>query len=48
MNGIEFLESVSQLGQIILLFSGYALYWRLGKTKKNENLQNTKLFLDSL
>ncbi|NLS88729.1 hypothetical protein EYI23_12310 [Bacillus subtilis] len=33
MNGIEFLESVSQLGQIILLFSGYALYWKLGERK---------------
>ncbi|MCY7829348.1 hypothetical protein MOC27_17665 [Bacillus inaquosorum] len=45
MNGIEFLESVSQLGQIILLFSGYALYWRLGKTKKERRLTKYETFL---
>ncbi|AGI28472.1 hypothetical protein [Bacillus subtilis] len=45
MNGIEFLESVSQLGQIILLFSGYALYWKLGKIKKERKLTKYETFL---
>ncbi|MEC2109996.1 hypothetical protein P9F85_01785 [Bacillus stercoris] len=45
MNSIEFLESVSQLGQIILLFSGYALYWKLGKIKKERKLTKYETFL---
>ncbi|KFF56688.1 hypothetical protein CM50_10825 [Bacillus subtilis] len=45
MNGIEFLESVLQLGQIILLFSGYALYWKLGKIKKERKLTKYETFL---
>ncbi|MCM3013332.1 hypothetical protein M3687_05435 [Bacillus subtilis] len=45
MNGIEFLESVSQLGQIILLFSGYALYWRLSKIKRERRLTKYETFL---
>ncbi|MDU0078206.1 hypothetical protein RUW00_22045 [Bacillus sp. IS1] len=38
MNGIEFLESVAHLGQLVLVFSGYALYWKLGKTKRERRL----------
>lgn len=45
MNGIEFLESVSQLGQIILLFSGYAFYWRLSKIKRERRLTKYETFL---
>ncbi|MCY9377350.1 hypothetical protein MOF34_20315 [Bacillus sp. T17B1] len=45
MNGIELLESVSQLGQIILLFSGYAFYWRLSKTKRERRLTKYETFL---
>lgn len=47
MNGIEFLESVSRLGQLILVFSCYAVYWKLGR-KGSEDLQNSKLCLGSL
>ncbi len=45
MNGIKLLESVSQLGQIILLLSGYALYWRLRKTKRERRLTTYETFL---
>ncbi|WP_144487178.1 hypothetical protein [Bacillus pumilus] len=38
MNGITFLENLTQLGQIILIFCGYALYWRLVKTKRERKL----------
>ncbi|KXZ16391.1 hypothetical protein P4T89_19250 [Bacillus nakamurai] len=38
MDGIEFLENVSRLGIIILVFSSYALYWKLGKTKRERRL----------
>ena len=29
MNGIDILEDVSKIGQLILLFSGYAIHWAL-------------------
>lgn len=38
MNGISILENLTQLGQIILIFCGYALYWRLVKTKRERKL----------
>ncbi|MDM5318693.1 hypothetical protein RGT17_18000 [Bacillus altitudinis] len=38
MNGITILENLTQLGQIILIFCGYALYWRLVKTKRERKL----------
>lgn len=38
MNGITIIETVAELGQIILVFCGYALYWRLVKTKRDRNL----------
>ena len=33
MNGVTILENLTKLGQIILIFCGYALYWRQVKTK---------------
>ncbi|AVM08557.1 hypothetical protein C6P48_10145 [Bacillus velezensis] len=45
MNGIEFLESVSRLGQLILVFSCYAVYWKLGKTKRERRLTKFEAFL---
>ncbi|MEW4100627.1 hypothetical protein Q0N85_16260 [Bacillus altitudinis] len=38
MNGITIIETVAELGQIILVFCGYALYWRLVKTKRDRKL----------
>lgn len=45
MNGIDILENASRLGQLILLFSGYALYWRLSKLKKERPLTKYESFL---
>ncbi|MCY0089350.1 MULTISPECIES: hypothetical protein [Bacillus amyloliquefaciens group] len=45
MNGIEFLESVSRLGQLILVFSCYAVYWKLGKTKRERRLTKFEALL---
>ncbi|MFJ9253993.1 hypothetical protein [Bacillus pumilus] len=36
MNGITILENLTQLGQIILIFCGFALYRRLVKTKRTK------------
>lgn len=38
MNGVTILENLTKLGQIILIFCGYALYWRLVKTKIERKL----------
>ncbi|MBR0628559.1 hypothetical protein HER23_11145 [Bacillus altitudinis S70-5-12] len=38
MIGITIIETVAELGQIILVFCGYALYWRLVKTKRDRKL----------
>ncbi|MFL0437283.1 MULTISPECIES: hypothetical protein [Bacillus] len=39
MNGITILENLTQLGQIILIFCGYALYrQQLVKTKRERKL----------
>ncbi|KRV46251.1 MULTISPECIES: hypothetical protein [Bacillus] len=38
MNGITIIGTVAELGQIILVFCGYALYWRLVKTKRDRKL----------
>ncbi|ATL40673.1 hypothetical protein [Bacillus velezensis] len=38
MDGIKFLEDMTRLGVIILVFSGYAVYWKLGKTKRERGL----------
>ncbi|WP_342491326.1 hypothetical protein MKX52_01495 [Bacillus sp. FSL R5-0422] len=38
MNGITILENLTQLGQIILIFCGYALYRQLVKTKRERKL----------
>ncbi|AOZ88436.1 hypothetical protein BK049_06805 [Bacillus xiamenensis] len=38
MNGITIIETVAELGQIMLVFCGYALYWRLVKTKRERKL----------
>ncbi|QOQ54244.1 hypothetical protein [Bacillus amyloliquefaciens] len=38
MDGIEFLENIARLGVIILVFSGYAVYWKLGKAKRERGL----------
>lgn len=45
MNGIDILENSSRLGQLILFFSGYALYWKLVKTKKERPLTKYENFL---
>ncbi|MGY4714720.1 hypothetical protein ACXDMD_08925 [Bacillus amyloliquefaciens] len=45
MDGIEFLESVSRLGQLILVFSSYAVYWKLGKTKRERRLTKFEALL---
>ncbi|CUB14770.1 hypothetical protein MH138_17870 [Bacillus safensis] len=45
MNGIDILEDVSKIGQLILLFSGYALHWRLSKLKKERPLTKYESFL---
>lgn len=38
MNGITILENFTQLGQIILIICGFALYWQLVKTKRERKL----------
>ncbi|MBD3860116.1 hypothetical protein IEE86_10290 [Bacillus sp. 28A-2] len=38
MNGITILENLTMLGQIVLIFCGYALYMRLVKTKRERKL----------
>ncbi|WP_375005413.1 hypothetical protein [Bacillus velezensis] len=45
MDGIEFLESVSRLGQLILVFSSYAVYWKLGETKRERRLTKFEALL---
>ncbi|MDR0122244.1 hypothetical protein NSS78_12310 [Bacillus sp. FSL W8-0920] len=45
MNGIDILENVSKIGQLILLLSGYALHRRLSKLKKERPLTKYESFL---
>ncbi|MDM5298024.1 hypothetical protein QUF51_07620 [Bacillus pumilus] len=45
MNGIDILEDVSRIGQLILVLSGYALHWRLSQLKKKRPLTKYESFL---
>ncbi|MFS0655433.1 hypothetical protein [Bacillus sp. 179-C3.3 HS] len=38
MNGITMIETVAEVAQIILVFCGYALHWKMMKTKRERKL----------